>query len=577
MQSILHIAWGMHFTLFVPWLVKGGADRCGLDVVRAVREANPDAVIDTVICRSNVQGNMWQHKFEQYGNVIDLSPHWYDNNSSQAILDYLRKASPTHVMINNAHEPYLMLESMRRAIPNAYITALVHMDLPGAWDFPATISEKHEYLDCVFTVSEKLAKSMAMKGVPAEKLVPLHWFGYKDTPTEFMPVKEVRKRIGIEDPDTKIILFPFRISPQKRPGMIIPIMALLRRYMNCVAVVAGSGNMERVVRAAAEKAGIKIFWLGAVDPDDMHHLYRAAFCTVTPSQDEGIPLVYFECQQVGCPVIASDVGAVSELLGNQSGVLIKYEEDVKSQSEAYGSAVYALLKKSGLRERLVERGLKNVERFSYSRWKTTLMNKLSANVVSFGVNQPHHPPRGGKVFVIGAPKTGTSSMGRALEKLGYHDYNWDPQMQDYYHMGNHPPIWECVGRFDSFSDGPFNTGDFYKVLFDRFPDAKFILTTRDKEAWKASFKAHYAPTTRNDNVPRRYRMHKFVEDDWWTWYDRRNAEIENFFHQKNSPNRLLKVQIDKEDPTKLWLRLSQFLGVPVPIDIKTFPHENKTK
>lgn len=566
----------MHFTLFVPWLVKGGADRCGLDVVRAVREENPDASIDIVICRANVQGNVWKLKFEQYGRVVDFSNYWYDNNISQAIMDYVRSTKPTHIMINNAHEPYLMLESLRKAVPNAFISALVHMELPGAWDFPTSIVEGHQHLDCVFTVSSKLANAMAMRGVPTEKLCPLHWFGYKETPKGAMPAQKVRELIGIQDPRTKIILFPFRVSQQKRPGLIIPIMGLLNRHMNAVAVVAGTGVMERVVRSAAEKAGIKIHWLGAVDPDDMHHLYNAAFCSVTPSQDEGIPLVYFECQQVGCPVIASDVGAVSELLQNKSGVMIKYEDDVKSQAQKYASAILALEAQSSLRKDLISSGLANSTRFSYERWKAKLMDRINAPVVSFGKNRPHHPPRGEKVFIIGAPKTGTSSVGAALEKLGYHDAKWNPQMQDYYHFSNFPPIWEHVGRFDCFSDGPFNTGDFYKTLFERFPSAKFILTMRDKQAWKESFEKHFAPKSVNNQVASRYRFHKFIEDDWWTWYDRRNAEIASFFHKKNSTNRLLTLQVDKESPEALWLRLCQFVQAPVPLSISVFPHENKS-
>lgn len=566
----------MHFTLFVPWLVKGGADRCGLDVVRAVREDNPDATIDVVICRTNQQGNVWKHKFEQYANIIDLSPHWFNNNTSQAILDYVRAARPTHIMINNAHELYLMLESLRKAVPNSHISALVHMELPGAWDFPTSIVEGHQYLDCVFTVSSKLATSMATRGVPTAKLVPLHWFGYKETPVQTMSQQQVRDAIGIQDPRTKIILFPFRLSQQKRPALIIPIMGLLQRHMNCVAVVAGSGPMERVVRSAAEKVGIKVHWLGAVDPDDMHHLYRAAFCTVTPSADEGIPLVYYECHQVGCPIVASRVGAVEELLRDKSGALISYSEDVKKESEKFASAIFALEAQVNLRKDLMEAGFAKAKVFTYARWKQILMNKLASTVVSFGKNRPHHPPRGEKVFIIGSAKTGTSSVGAALEKLGYHDSKWNPQIQDYYHFGNYPPIWEHVGRYDSFSDGPFNTGEFYKELFERYPSAKFILTVREKEAWKKSFLNHFDPKSVNRHVAQRYRFHKFVEDDWWTWYDRRNAEIEAFFHQKNSMNRLIRVQVDKEEPEKLWLRLCNFLGVPVPINITTFPHENKS-
>lgn len=567
----------MHFTLFVPWLVKGGADRCGLDVIQAVKEQYPDATVETVICRTNRAGNVWKGKFEKFGRVIDLSQHWHNNNICQAILDYLRMTRPSHIMVNNAHDIYNMLPSVRKACPNSFISCLLHMELPGAWNFPSDVIEHHECIDKVFTVSRKLSDKLALKGVPVSKLVPLHWFGYRETPSlRDITTQEIRRRIGIDDAKCQIILFPFRISHQKRPELIIPIMGYLQKHMNCCGVVAGSGEKEHLVRSAAEKAGLNIRWLGPVDPDDMHHLYRVAFCSVTPSLDEGIPLTYFEAMQVGCPVVATNVGAVDEILTKSTGVPITYSEDLKEQAQKFAASILALNARPKAREAIIKVAKENIRlNENYDIWRTTLMNHVLPNVVSFGVNPPHIPPKQEKVFVIGAPKTGTSSVGAALERLGYHDYKWNPVMQDYYHFSNYPPIWEKVGQFDSFSDGPFNTGDFYKKLFDRYPTAKFVLTTRDKELWKESFKHHFGPQTPNELVNHRYRLHKIVDEDWWTWYDRRNAEIVNFFLQRNSGNRLLQLKIGKDTPETLWLRLCQFLGTPLPMDISYFPHENK--
>lgn len=541
----------MHFTLFVPWLVKGGADRCGLDVIQAVKEQYPEAIVETVICRANRSGNVWKHKFEKFGTVIDLSAHWYNNTTCQAILDYLREKHPSHIMINNAHDVYNMLPSVRTACPNSFISCLLHMELPGAWDFPSTVVQYSYTLDKVFTVSEKLAKSMVKKGLPEEKVAPIHWFGFKDTPKKVFSDSEIRQKIGIDDPRKKIILFPFRLSNQKRPELIISIMGYLSKHMNCVGVVAGSGDREAYVRKAAEKTGLDVKWLGPVDPDDMHHLYQVAFCAVTPSADEGIPLTYFECLQVGCPVVATNVGAVSELLNNGNSVLVPFKEDVKEQSQLIAAPILALNKRPEVANKLVTNGKESIERNkNYSNWKELLMKNIPPTVISFGSHSPHNPPTKEKVFVIGSPFTGLEQVSRILSSIGFHAYKMEPSMRDYAYFDNLPPIWEKVGQFDSFAEEPFNIGDFYQKAFDRFPTSKFILTTTNKEVWKKEFFKKYKQV-----------FGRTVDEDWWTWYDRRNAQILAFFHNRNSIHRLLHLKVDIEPEEVLFERIKSFTGV----------------
>jgi hypothetical protein len=282
---------------------------------------------------------------------------------------------------------------------------------------------------------------------------------------------------------------------------------------------------------------------------------------------------------MGCPVVASDVGACKELVANGAGVLVPYSEDLRQQAKAFAGTVLALASKPEVREGMILAARQKASRFSHAIWQKTLISAMKRKTALFTLRRSG-PPVSRKIFVIGCPKTGTSSVGAALSAMGFRDYGWDPVYQDYYHMGNHPPIWEVVGQFDTFSDGPFNTGDFYKVLFERYSDALFILTTRKKEPWKDSFVSHFGPKSQNKWVLGRYRLHNIVPEHWWEWYDRRNAEIQGFFAKRNALHRLMMFPLEYDDEAK-WRKLIDFAAggssVFDHLAGQPFPHKNAEK
>jgi hypothetical protein len=88
-----------------------------------------------------------------------------------------------------------------------------------------------------------------------------------------------------------------------------------------------------------------------------------------------------------------------------------------------------------------------------------------------------------KVFVIGANKTGTTSLKKFLSDLGY---RMGPQRQfefllfDYFD-GKWERIMHIIKNYEAFQDVPFSkaTNEFISKLRQQYPDAKFILSTRD--------------------------------------------------------------------------------------------------
>lgn len=177
-----------------------------------------------------------------------------------------------------------------------------------------------------------------------------------------------------------------------------------------------------------------------------------------------------------------------------------------------------------------------------------------------------------KVFGIGFHKTGTSSLGLALEHLGYKvggpNGVRDPLMgQDYACQMAFQLVEE--GQYDAFKDNPW--GIIYRELDERYPNSKFILTTRPTEDWINSAVRHFD----TQSTPMRQWIYgvgypKGNETTYITRYERHNAEVITYFQDK--ANALLVLNLAEEEG---WPKLCRFLNKPIP-DIP-FPHANKNR
>ena len=117
------------------------------------------------------------------------------------------------------------------------------------------------------------------------------------------------------------ILFVGRLEPTKGvEDLLAAVAQLTPRYPHVRLVLAGSGD----VGACAARLGIagRLELPGWIDPGQRaEQLHRAAiFCL--PSHAEGLPLALLEAMAAGKAVVASNVGAMPEALGNAAGVLV---------------------------------------------------------------------------------------------------------------------------------------------------------------------------------------------------------------------------------------------------------------
>lgn len=176
-----------------------------------------------------------------------------------------------------------------------------------------------------------------------------------------------------------------------------------------------------------------------------------------------------------------------------------------------------------------------------------------------------------KVFGIGLNKTGTSSLGKALEILGFNNHvSWSPNLVKKWSEDDIDSIISVAYKFNNFEDFPWPL--VYKELYNEFDDAKFILTKRPTpEIWFNSQCKHsinIGPNYYRKLIYGNYMPHDFKAEHF-DFYNNHNQQVIDFFRE-NDPDKLLVISF--EDGNN-WEKICEFLNKDIP---KTeFPFLNK--
>jgi glycosyltransferase involved in cell wall biosynthesis len=108
-----------------------------------------------------------------------------------------------------------------------------------------------------------------------------------------------------------MLLYPARPWPHKNHQRLFETFARLRETRPQLRLVLTGGGLERL-----EPLPEGIESLGSVTPEHLASLYRRAACLVYPSLYEGFGLPVLEAMACGCPVAATNAGAVPEVAGD---------------------------------------------------------------------------------------------------------------------------------------------------------------------------------------------------------------------------------------------------------------------
>ncbi|MFM8900226.1 MAG: glycosyltransferase family 4 protein [Burkholderiales bacterium] len=143
-------------------------------------------------------------------------------------------------------------------------------------------------------------------------------------------------------------------------------------HPQAMLTVAGSGPLASELQALARELNIasSVTFAGRLDRDAMAELYRQADVCLNPSLADNMPNSVLEALASGVPVVSTRVGGVPFIVQDGVTALLVPPQDPTAMAQA----VQRLLAEPALKSTLVDAGLLEVQRYTWSRVAPLLAN-----------------------------------------------------------------------------------------------------------------------------------------------------------------------------------------------------------
>lgn len=187
-------------------------------------------------------------------------------------------------------------------------------------------------------LSQKSKEELSLLGISKDKL---RTFTYWIDLNKFKKIKNAKKILKLEMNFT--VLFVGRLVREK--GIIELLKSAKKWNKSVILLIIGLGPLQSIVEnAALDSTNIK--FLGLISQNQLPLYYSSSDILIVPStSDEGFGRVILESLACGTPVVASNRGAILEVVNERVGKLIDITpENIKNTVE------YLASKKSKLNE-----------------------------------------------------------------------------------------------------------------------------------------------------------------------------------------------------------------------------------
>jgi len=237
------------------------------------------------------------------------------------IAEVLRRAAPDIVHTHGYRSDLIAGRAARSQ--GVKTVSTVHGFTGGDWKnrlYERLQSRSFRRFDAVVAVSRPLVARLAGHGVPRERihLIPNGWGGSAPA----FDRTEARRVLGIP-PDEFVVGWVGRLSREKGADVLLDALPMISGSASLS--ILGEGRESDRLRTQAESLRIsnRIRWHGTIP--GANRLYRAFDVFALSSRTEGTPIALFEAMAAGVPIVATAVGGVPDVVGDQEARLVPAE------------------------------------------------------------------------------------------------------------------------------------------------------------------------------------------------------------------------------------------------------------
>jgi glycosyltransferase involved in cell wall biosynthesis len=238
-----------------------------------------------------------------------------------------------------------------------------------SWYSETTKDKALEYLDKralrrfdhVVAVSEEIYRDLRASGMPEGNLsridngisVPLIDAHQRD---------EIRAEWNLAAGE-KLVVQIGRLAKSKRNALLLKAVAGLPGNIPARVVLVGDGEERAALADYARSVGIERRVIFAGYRRDAAAVIAAADVLAITSNKEGLPIVLLEAMAVGCPIIATAVGAIPQVLSPESAWIVPVDDEaalVRALQEALGESSPARVRAAKAKSVFLERHAREV-------------------------------------------------------------------------------------------------------------------------------------------------------------------------------------------------------------------------
>jgi glycosyltransferase involved in cell wall biosynthesis len=355
------------YLLFVPWLIKGGADQYAINYANAIATTNLKKrvlVVSTLPIKS-----IWSDRLHPAVDFLDFG---VITESAQTEIKYrlmghlIENGGISHIHIINSEFGYDFVRLHEQYIKATNKHVIVSSFSQSIDEEGRLYGYSHTHVPFIYDITSYITSD--------NKAVTDMWqneygFDKRKMLVHRQPIKLdidiARKRTS----NTPLrILWAARVSYEKQPDLI----AQIARQLDGLAVIDVYGTIEegndQYLTSLPDNASYK----GSFDGLRSLQLdtYDALLYT---SLFDGMPNTILEAAQAKLPIIASSVGGIPEFITEETGFLIT---DIKNPS-AYADAISLLSRDRSLGPKLAEQAYKKLEtEFSVDNYDSNIKSFL---------------------------------------------------------------------------------------------------------------------------------------------------------------------------------------------------------
>ena len=172
-----------------------------------------------------------------------------------------------------------------------------------------------------------------------------------------------RRELGFTAEDTVFGTVANFRAQKDYPNLLAAARLLLDRGVPVRFLIVGQGPLDAEIRAEHSRLGLESTVTILGERHDAIRVMSACDGFVLASKNEGLPVALMEALAIGLPVVATDVGGVSEAISNDvNGLLVPPSDPV-----ALADAIEALVTDPARRARLSEGAAARAPRFDIRR------------------------------------------------------------------------------------------------------------------------------------------------------------------------------------------------------------------